>query len=215
MLLFVLVAVPFVHLPGWLDFIVIAATVVFAAALAFLLWIALRPLSFLRLYTALESRLLPARLRGKANSFLERFCTGLAALTRPRDFAMIFVTSTVIWLTETTKYWVLMHGFPFRVSFVVLMLMTAVVNLSITIPSAPGYIGTFDKPGVETLRAFAVPESLAASYTLVLHAALLLPITLLGFYYMWRQSVSWSDFQHATDRQAETVPATCPPAQGG
>jgi len=74
------------------------------------------------------------------------------------------------------------------------------VNLAITIPSAPGYVGTFDAPGIKVLTTFGVPESVAAGYTLVLHAALLLPITLLGFYYMWRESVSWSDFRAATSQ---------------
>ena len=41
--------------------------------------------------------------------------------------------------------------------------------------------------------------SIAASYTLVLHAALWLPITLLGFYYLWRQGLSWRDFRRAEE----------------
>jgi hypothetical protein len=42
-----------------------------------------------------------------------------------------------------------------------------------------------------------VPRSLAASYTLVLHGALWFPITLLGFYFMARERVSWQDFRQA------------------
>jgi hypothetical protein len=43
-----------------------------------------------------------------------------------------------------------------------------------------------------------VGENVAAAYTLVLHAALWLPITLLGFYYMLRQGIRWRDFSRAT-----------------
>jgi len=39
------------------------------------------------------------------------------------------------------------------------------------------------------LEAYGVPSALAAGYTLVLHAALWLPITLLGAYYMARESL--------------------------
>lgn len=198
MLLFVFVTIPFVELPSWLNLVVVAATVAFAGAFAVLLAVAVWPERFLTLYDKLEARLVPARWHGRLRGILEMFCTGLSALRNPRQVAMVFLTSTVIWLTETTKYWILMHGFPFDVPFVVLMLMTAVVNLAITIPSAPGYVGTFDAPGIKVLTTFGVPESVAAGYTLVLHAALLLPITLLGFYYMWRESVSWSDFKTAT-----------------
>ncbi len=81
--------------------------------------------------------------------------------------------------------------------FYVLMLMTAVVNLATTIPSTPGYVGTFDAPGIRILERFGVPGSIAAGYTLVLHAALWLPITLLGFFYMAKESISWREFEVA------------------
>jgi len=108
---------------------------------------------------------------------------------------MVLATSVVIWLLETGKYWFVMHAFPFEVDFFALMLMNGIVNLATTIPSAPGYIGTFDRPGIAVLEAFAVDKALAAGYTLVLHAALWLPITLLGAFYMARESISWGRVQ--------------------
>jgi uncharacterized membrane protein YbhN (UPF0104 family) len=68
--------------------------------------------------------------------------------------------------------------------------MNGIVNLATTIPSAPGYLGTFDAPGVAVLSAAGVPAEVAAAYTLVLHAALWLPITALGGYYFARESLS-------------------------
>jgi uncharacterized protein (TIRG00374 family) len=112
---------------------------------------------------------------------------------------MTLVTSIFIWLTETTKYWFVMHAFNFQVSFFVLMLMTAVVNLATTLPGAPGYVGTFDGPGIKVLQAFGISAETAAGYTLVLHAALWLPITLLGFFYLAQQGLSWRSFEEATD----------------
>jgi uncharacterized membrane protein YbhN (UPF0104 family) len=78
-----------------------------------------------------------------------------------------------------------------------------VVNLATTIPSAPGYVGTFDTPGIEILKVFGVEPATAAGYTLVLHAALWLPITLLGAWYLAREGLRWSDFRQAEQlRQA-------------
>jgi len=85
-----------------------------------------------------------------------------------------------------------MHAFPFEVSFFALMLMNGIVNLATTLPSAPGYLGTFDAPGIAVLVAYRVAKPLATAYTLVLHAALWLPITLLGAYYLARESIGWS-----------------------
>jgi uncharacterized membrane protein YbhN (UPF0104 family) len=84
------------------------------------------------------------------------------------------------------------------------MLMNGVVNLATTIPSAPGYVGTFDWPGIEVLKVFGVEAATAAGYTVVLHVALWLPITLLGFWYLAREGLKWSDFRQAEQlRQAQ------------
>ena len=104
---------------------------------------------------------------------------------------MILFTTVIIWLLETAKYWFVMHAFDFNVSFFTLMLMNGIVNLATTIPAAPGYVGTFDLPGIKVLQAYGVPQAVAASYTLVLHAALWFPITLLGAYYYLRQPLRW------------------------
>jgi uncharacterized membrane protein YbhN (UPF0104 family) len=95
-----------------------------------------------------------------------------------------------------------MHAFPFQVDFFTLMLMNGIVNLATTIPSAPGYIGTFDAPGIAVLKAAGVEGAVAAAYTLALHAALWLPITLLGIYYLTRKGLKWTDIGAASSREA-------------
>jgi hypothetical protein len=84
-----------------------------------------------------------------------------------------------------------MHAFDFQVTFFALMLMNGIVNLATTIPSAPGYVGTFDAPGIAVLGAYGVDKAIAAAYTLVLHVALWFPITLLGMAYAAREGVRW------------------------
>lgn len=209
MLMFVFVALPFAPIPPPFDRIVLWMTGLFFGALLAFFLLALRPAFTQRLYTAVFNVLVPA---GKARAFAltqaDRFMDGLASLRSPADLLMTLVSSTLIWLTETTKYWFVMHAFDFEVTFFVLMLMTAVVNLATTLPSSPGYVGTFDEPGIEILKVFGVGENVAAAYTLVLHAALWLPITLLGLVYMTRQGVRWQDFARATQATRQPEPDT-------
>jgi uncharacterized protein (TIRG00374 family) len=197
MLLFVFFALPFVgadHIPPIYRITVIVASVVFFAALLVFLWMAFDQARARRIYRWFSSRLLPERFRAPADNFFDRFMDGLKFLRSGRDVLMVFVTSVVIWLLETVKYWFVMHAFAFTISFIGLMLMNGVVNLTTTIPSAPGYIGTFEV-GARVLEALGIEYSLAFGYTIVLHAALWLPITLLGGYYMIRQGVKWRDFE--------------------
>jgi len=172
---------------------VIAASIAFFAALAFFLWMVFDERRASAVYRFFADRLIPARLRSPLDGFYARFLEGLHFLRSGRDVLMVFVTSLVIWLLETVKYWFVMHAFAFTISFIGLMLMNGVVNLTTTLPSAPGYIGTFEI-GARVLEALGVDYGLAFGYTIVLHAALWFPITLLGGYYMWREGVKWRDF---------------------
>jgi len=204
MLLFVFLALPFVPaLPAAYRNSVISLTVILLVATAFFVWMAVQPDRMAIVYTWFADRLLPARVRQRTDDFYTRFMAGLHSLSRTTDVLMIFGTSIVIWLMETVKYWFVMHAFNFHVSFLVLMLMNGLVNLATTLPSAPGYVGTFDLPGIGVLKSFGVDQNLAASYTFTLHVALWLPVTLVGAYYFWREQLHWDDFARA-QQQIET-----------
>ncbi len=180
---------------GSIQTLAILGAVVFLGATAVFVLMAVYTPQARSVLGKLNQRFVPEKYQQKLDDFFGRFLGGLASLRSPKDVLMVFVTSVVIWLLETLKYWFVMHAFPFTVSFFALMLMNGIVNLATTIPSAPGYIGTFDRPGIAVLQAYNVPKALAAGYTLVLHAALWLPITALGAYYMTRASISWSTVQ--------------------
>ena len=208
MLIFVFAALPLAPLPNDnIRTVVIAASGVFFAALVLFFALAAMPDRALRFAEILSNAFVPERLRRPLLDITARFLDGLASLRSFRGVLMIFGTSLVIWLLETVKYWFIMQAFPFEVSFFALMLMNGVVNLATTLPSAPGYVGTFDTPGIAVLEMYGVEAALAAAYTLVLHAALWLPITLLGIYYMIKLGMGWSDFGRATQqiRQGETA----------
>src|SRR4030042_5300697 len=179
--------------------VAIWGSVAFFGALAVFLVAAMFPAPTDRLVTWLIERLVPARIRDKTLSITRRFLDGLESLRSPIDVLMVFFTSVLIWLLETVTYWFVMDAFNFSVSFFHLMLMNGVVNLATTIPSAPGYLGTFDLPGIAVLQAYNIPREVAASYTFVLHFALWFPVTALGLYYMFRAGITWSETVKAKD----------------
>lgn len=200
MLVFVFVALPFTPIPGdngSIQTIVITASVLFFVAMVIFFALAAMPERFFALAEWLGNKFLPDRLKRPLLDFLARFLTGLESLRSFRNVLMIFFTSVIIWLLETVKYWFVMHAFNFEVSFFALMLMNGIVNLATTLPSAPGYVGTFDGPGIAVLTLYGIEQGLATAYTLVLHAALWLPITLLGGFYMIQQGLGWADFGRA------------------
>ncbi len=201
----VMLAFVFVNLPelakltsasgfvGNIQQVAIYGTGAFFGALVIFLLAAMFPHKTARAGQWFIDRLLPERLREKVSGIMHKFLGGLESLRSPFSILMVFLTSVVIWMLETLKYWFVMHAFPFEVSFFALMLMNGIVNLATTIPSAPGYIGTFDAPGIAVLTAVGVDQAMAAGYTLVLHVALWVPITLLGAWFLAREGIKWND----------------------
>jgi len=148
-------------------------------------------------------RIFPKKWQEKILNITTRFITGIGALRSVKSLMLVLGTSVVIWLLETSVYWVVMQAFPFSVNFFGLMLMNGILNLSTTLPSAPGYIGTFDAPGIALLSTYGIDKVLAAGYTLVLHAALWLPVTLLGGFYFAKEGLNWSKELEAARAEKE------------
>jgi uncharacterized protein (TIRG00374 family) len=176
---------------GNIQTLAIWGSIAFLGVLAVFMLAAMFPAQAEKVITKLIQIFLPERFREKVQEVIFKFMGGLESLRSPHEAVMVLLTSVVIWLLETGKYWFVMHAFDFQVSFFALMLMNGIVNLATTIPSAPGYVGTFDAPGIAVLSAFGVDQGVAAGYTLVLHAALWFPITLLGAYYILREGIRW------------------------
>jgi uncharacterized protein (TIRG00374 family) len=206
MLLFVFITLPTVpDLDPSLRRLVVLASLAFLGALVVFLALASAPTTSRRLYSALINCFVPQRFRRQLLNLADRFMEGLIGLRHGRDLAMIFVTSVVVWLLETIKYWFVMHAFPFEVSFFALMLMNGLANLALTIPAAPGGIGPFDWAGIATLAAFGVDRTLASAYTIVLHVALWFPITALGGYYFVRKGLTWREAQQARSEEGTSI----------
>ncbi len=165
----------------------------FMGALIAFLIAAMFPQATMKVALWLLTHFTPQRFHQRLLNISMKFLDGLASLRSPWNVLMVFFTSVMIWLLETGKYWFVMHAFDFTVSFFALMLMNGIVNLATTIPSAPGYIGTFDAPGIAVLTAYGVDQAVAAGYTLTLHVALWLPVTLLGAYFLAKEGIKWSD----------------------
>jgi uncharacterized protein (TIRG00374 family) len=135
----------------------------------------------------------PVIWREKLISFFSRFIDGLSSLRSPKALTKVLGVSLVIWIIESSVYWLVMQAFSFNVGFLNLVFLNGVVNLVTTLPSAPGYIGTFEAPGIAILKLFEVPGAEAAGFMLVLHAVLWLPITLVGAALLFKSGIQMDE----------------------
>ena len=203
---FVLFALPSVpSLNDTVRSIITFTSIVFIIGAAVFFVMALAPRQTERIVTAIINRIVPSRFRAPLINFVEKFVAGAQCLRRPADLLVLLLSTVVIWLMETVKYWLIWHGFAanpgFReLPFVDFMLFNGVANLSTVIPSGPGFVGTYEAAGVAVFSTIGIEQSLALAYVIVMHIALWLPVTLLGLYFMLREGMKWADF-----RKAQTV----------
>lgn len=184
--------------------------VIVIGAVAFLVFLA----SFIAVATSQQRverlvafglRLLPGRLHDRANKLALAFIDGLGSLRSPRSLFSVFGLSVAAWLFEFGMYYVIGNlGFNLNVPFYAYLMATGLVNLSTLLPQAPGYLGIFDAVGKGVLvGGFGVASNAAISYVLLLHAALLLPVTILGVVLLARESLSWRELTNLERERAQ------------
>ena len=131
-------------------------------------------------------RYLPPRLGVRLHTSAGRMLDGLEGLRRPRVWFWSAIWSAVTWgigaLTNHTILLALGLTLPFSAS----MLLMAVLQLGVALPSLPGRIGIFEGLSVVVLALFGIDPDTAFAVGLVLHAVVFVPPILLGLYYVWR-----------------------------
>lgn len=221
------VAVPFLIFSGLVDdagttsavswaILGVVAALVFIAAITVLTLVAINP----RFGAFIErlANLLPAKLRPKARELIGLFIQGLSVLREPRRHPGLFLLSLPVWLLEGSMYLMIALSFdlldffsPAILIIPVILLVTAASNLATSIPSSPGSVGTFEFPAAAALTLVGVGAGVAGAFALLVHVALLVPVTVLGLLYLWFEHIPLS---RLIGRE-EGAPSTYPVADSG
>jgi hypothetical protein len=138
----------------------------------------------------LEKRVPPLASLGVAG-MLNAFLDGLAFAQNPRTLAWVVFWSIIQWtLSGVTVMFALLAVGIIGTSSYELLMMTLLVlvatNLSMAIPSAPGYVGVFHGVFVATLALFSVGKESATAAAVVEHALVFGLFIIGGAYFMAR-----------------------------
>ncbi|MGD8998313.1 MAG: lysylphosphatidylglycerol synthase transmembrane domain-containing protein [Anaerolineae bacterium] len=204
MVLFVLLGLLFVPMSAFLGRLVVIASAIFFGALVVFLFLAARPGLLERIAHAVIEAVVPERFRQPLFDLVDGVIDGLECLRSERDVLVVFGVTLWVWILETVKYWLVSFAFDLQLPYVGIVLMGGVVNLLTALPSLPGYIGTFEAGGIKVLEIIGAPAGPAGSYVLVLHAILLIPVTLLGLVFMAGEGVRWTEIWEVERSQVES-----------
>ena len=194
------------------------ASLPFIAMFGALLLLALHPARAASVATVVLRPLSPRAGRLLAE-LVRLFLDGLAALRSPARIFGLFLLSAPVWLLEAGLFYLAGLSFGLQDVFgsrlemaLAMVVVTAVSKIGSSVPAAPGGLGLFELVARETLvllPAVSVDRSVAAAYAAVVHAALLLPMILLGQAFLWSEQLSLRRLLRQ-GRNVEQAPADAP-----
>jgi uncharacterized protein (TIRG00374 family) len=138
---------------------------------------------------------LPLPIKQKMMERVKAFMEGLLVLKSGREFFWVIVLAMAVWGLWAVALHYTLLAFGIQIPFSARLLLLAVINLGALIPSSPGYVGPYQYFCWVGLSIFGVDKSLAFSFSIVLHALWYVPLTGLGFIFLWREHVSISQIR--------------------
>jgi len=159
--------------PGWAIQIAAIATVVGGAVLVLLATTGIAPL------LRFADRLGLAE-RPSLRSIAARIALVLGGAARRRPIALAAAISTSAWFLDAASFWLAAQALGIEISYPGAMLIGAIAVLGTAIPSAPGYVGTFELAASVTATALGVPAESAVAMAILAHAVTLIPVAVAG-----------------------------------
>src|SRR5262249_30129031 len=127
-------------------------------------------------------------------------CLGLDTLGDGRSLLAIAGLSLANWTVNALGLQATFAAFsldlPLHAGFFVLAILAGLLVL----PSAPGYVGTFQFATKVALGLFGVREATALSLSILYHAVTLVPITLAGLAYLGALNLTLGELRAAGEK---------------
>jgi len=126
----------------------------------------------------------------KASVMAGSFITGLGVVKDKRLLSLILFYSAVHWGLLWTPLYLLFKAFGLHYGVYESVFMLVVMCFSVALPSTPGYVGTFHAAATGGLMLLGMEAEPALGVAILAHAASYVPVTLLGFYYLYKANMS-------------------------
>jgi glycosyltransferase 2 family protein len=201
-------------LPDWGQEVQAFSSLLFLGAAVAIVVLLMKESLVVRLADLVLGRF-PDRVAGPMLRAIGVFISGLHSLKSKRSLVAVIALSIAVWLLEASSYFLMTSAFNVSMKPLSLILaslfLLVVVNLGIMLPSAPGYVGTFQFFAVMALGAFGVPKETALAVAISSHLMQYLIVTAVGLFFFVRQNVGlWNVERQASadsDDEATAIAA--------
>lgn len=177
---------PFVPHPAWTGYVFEASAVcggVLVVALACTrIWVGRR---------STRRHLLPAMRWHWLRRTLSRTLHAVAATVNRRDLPAVSGLAVLAWSAFMGAAWAVGQSLGISLSLPELAFTTAVVNLGVALPSAPGFVGTYQWLCVASLGLVGIDRPAAFAFSILLQGSWYIPTTAVGIALLLRDAGRW------------------------
>jgi uncharacterized protein (TIRG00374 family) len=135
---------------------------------------------------------LPRKIKQKIIDILEDFSKGLVLVKGPSQLLAVVFYSLTLWCLSVFQIYILGLSMGLSLPFLAPFFILVLLCFSVTLPSAPGYIGTFHLACQYGLIFYGFSKEKALSMAILLHAAGFIPTVILGLIVFLLQHISLS-----------------------
>ncbi len=136
-----------------------------------------------------------SKMCGYANSFME----GFEVLDDLKCSAVAFITSLVIWGVECYVAYLIVDSFDLGLGFAAGLFVISLISFSTMIPSTSVFLGPYQYAYILALGIFNIPKSTALAVSTVHQAILMVMLTIIGGFYLFKFNISLNDVKSLDD----------------
>ncbi|MDY6989590.1 MAG: lysylphosphatidylglycerol synthase transmembrane domain-containing protein [Thermodesulfobacteriota bacterium] len=134
----------------------------------------------------------PDRWRVKLSESMASFALGLQSIQFSWHLAIILLYSILLWTAFAFSNFFVLRALHFNYHPATAYFILLFQVLGVTLPSSPGFIGTYHAAVVAGLSAFDISFEQALSVAIVMHAAFFFPFIAFGLLFLWKENMSFS-----------------------
>ncbi len=150
---------------------------------------------------------LSAFLEGTGRPFCVRLAKRLAEIQEnlrrihsPLTFLYLFAISFAIWLSMSLALFLVARMLHVKVDFMVIPFVCALLNVGLTVPSSPGYVGVYQFLIIYLLAIFGVPKAEGFAVSVLYHALWYFPYNIMGFIFSIREHLKVTELTRLEEK---------------
>ena len=125
----------------------------------------------------------------------------LQRINSPLNLLVFVGLSLFNWLSMSTALYFVTLALGVEINFRYIPFVCALLNMGLTVPTAPGYIGVYQFLLTNLLMIFAVPKSEAFSVSILFHATWYIPYKIVGAIFLVKEKLGFKEIKNLEDKE--------------